>query len=63
MAIGHLWRATQALFESHHSSRQASLWFSRWRHQLRHGQHYQAHIPLVAAPGSIIILNYTIKKA
>ena len=39
-AAGHLWRATQALFERKHSS-QALAWFSRWRHQLRHGQHYQ----------------------
>lgn len=40
-AAGHLWRATQALFEPQPSSPQASAWFSRWRHQLRHGQHYQ----------------------
>jgi hypothetical protein len=39
-AAGHLWRATDALFESSHSA-QAKAWFVRWRHQLRHGQHRQ----------------------
>lgn len=37
-AAGHLWRATEALFEKQ-SSFQAMAWFTRWRHQLRHGQH------------------------
>jgi hypothetical protein len=37
-AAGHLWRATQALFDDPNSP-QAQAWFQRWRHQLRHGQH------------------------
>jgi len=37
-AAGHLWRAADALFEGESSS-QAMAWFTRWRHQLRHGQH------------------------
>jgi hypothetical protein len=39
-AAGHLWRATTALFD-HPRSAEARAWFRRWRHQLRHGQHYQ----------------------
>jgi hypothetical protein len=39
-AAGHLWRATDALFESPRSVA-ARAWFARWRHQLRHGQHRQ----------------------
>jgi hypothetical protein len=39
-AAGQLWRATTALFDNPRSS-EAMTWFHRWRHQLRHGQHYQ----------------------
>jgi hypothetical protein len=39
-AAGHLWRATSALFDDPRSP-EAMAWFHRWRHQLRHGQHYQ----------------------
>ena len=38
-AAGHLWRATQALFDDPRSA-QALAWFARWRHQLRHGHHH-----------------------
>jgi hypothetical protein len=39
-AAGHLWQATDALFDSPRSAA-AMAWFVRWRHQLRHGQHRQ----------------------
>ena len=45
-AAGHLWRATNVLFEDTYSS-QALAWFSRWRHQLRHGQHYRVLSDLI----------------
>ena len=35
-AAGHLWRAATALFNHQAGQR---LWFKRWRHALRHGQH------------------------
>jgi hypothetical protein len=37
-AAGHLWRATQALFDDHPNAPEALAWFRHWRHQLRHGQ-------------------------
>jgi hypothetical protein len=46
-AAGHLWRATQALFDDP-SAPQARAWFARWRHQLRHGQHQHVLTVLTA---------------
>jgi hypothetical protein len=46
-AAGHLWRATDALFDDPRSA-QAMAWFRRWRHQLRHGQHHQVLTALTA---------------
>jgi len=37
-AAGHLARATKAMFGDSRTA-QAQVWFRRWRHQLRHGQH------------------------
>jgi hypothetical protein len=44
-AAGQLWRATTALFDDPRSA-QAKAWFHRWRHQLRHGQHYRVLMAL-----------------
>jgi len=58
-AAGHLWRATTSLFDDPLSS-SAKAWFTRWRHQLRHGHHLHVLTTLTALINSDVLTGKTL---